>query len=167
MDSWQEKQNNADDSANTKVTNNDEMVETSIRDDEQTETLDLDYEQRAEDGKMRSETPKKDNDLPGVQLATDDLNGHHEQMQEIKLDWQAQCHPVQISLPPRSVYLWSDHTVPVGGSTEGGLSFEIPRFPPVPTFPLWFPEFFLLPLLGLHVVSSLRFIIWEEKRSKL
>ena len=68
------------------------MVETSNRDDEkQRETLDLDNEQRAEspkeDGKMRTETPEKDNDLPGVQLATDDLNGHHEQMQEIKLDW--------------------------------------------------------------------------------
>jgi len=88
--SWREKnkekQNNADDSANTKFTNNDEMVETSNRD----ETLDLDNEQRAESpkeaGKMRPETPEKDNDLPGVQLATDNLNGHHEQMQEIKLD---------------------------------------------------------------------------------
>jgi len=67
------------------------MVETSSREDEkQGETLDLDNEQRAEspkeDGKMRAETPEKDNDLPGVQLAMDNLNGHHEQMQEIKLD---------------------------------------------------------------------------------
>ncbi|XP_066361897.1 uncharacterized protein [Miscanthus floridulus] len=90
-DKNKEKQNNADDSANTKFTNNDEMVETSNRDDEkQRGTLDLDNEQRAESpkehGKMRTETPEKDNDLPGVQLATDDLNGHHEQMQEIKLD---------------------------------------------------------------------------------
>ncbi|AQK94343.1 Ypt/Rab-GAP domain of gyp1p superfamily protein [Zea mays] len=90
-DKNKEKPNNADDSTNTKSTNNDEMVETSNTNDEKhRETLDLNSEQRAEspkaDVKMRAETPEKDNDLPGVQLVTDDLNGHHEQMQEIKLD---------------------------------------------------------------------------------
>lgn len=67
------------------------MVETSNKDDDkQRETLELDNEQRAEspkeDGKMRAKTPEKDNELPEVQIASDDLNGHHEQMQEIKLD---------------------------------------------------------------------------------
>lgn len=91
MDSSQEKQNNADDSTNTKSSNNnDEMVETPIKDDEkQRETLELYSEQTAEspkDGKLRSDIPEKDNDLPGFPIATSDLNGHHQQMQEIKLD---------------------------------------------------------------------------------
>ncbi|KAL5662317.1 hypothetical protein ACJX0J_029442, partial [Zea mays] len=84
-DKNKEKPNNVEDSANTKFTNSDEMV-----DEKQMETLDLDNEQRAEstkeDGKMRAETPQKDDDLVRVQLTTDHLNGHHEQMQEIKLD---------------------------------------------------------------------------------
>jgi hypothetical protein len=111
MDSSQEKPNNVEDSANTKFTNSDEMVDEKQRetldldnedsantkftnsdemvDEKQRETLDLDNEQRSEstkeDGKMRTETPQKDDDLLRVQLTTDHLNGHHEQMQEIKL----------------------------------------------------------------------------------
>nr|CAB3464990.1 unnamed protein product [Digitaria exilis] len=90
-DKNKEKQSNADDSTNTKLSNNnDEMVESPIKDDEkQRETLEFDSEQTAEspkDGKLRSDTPEKDNDVPGFPIATTDLNGHHEQMQEIKLD---------------------------------------------------------------------------------
>nr|CAB3461232.1 unnamed protein product [Digitaria exilis] len=90
-DKNKEKQNNADDSTNMKLSNNnDEMVETPIKDDEkQRETLEFDSEQTAEspkDGKLRSDMPEKDNDVLGFPIATSDLNGHHEQMQEIKLD---------------------------------------------------------------------------------
>ncbi|PAN19059.1 hypothetical protein PAHAL_3G246700 [Panicum hallii] len=91
-DKNKEKQNNADDSTNTKFSNNnDETVEFSNKDDEkQRETLELDSEQTtestAEDGKLRAEMPEKDNELPGVEIATSNLNGQHEQMQEIKLD---------------------------------------------------------------------------------
>jgi len=93
-DKNKEKQNNADDSTNTKFSNNnDETVETSNKDDEkQRETLEIDSEQRTEsteeDGKLRAEMPEKDNELelPGVQIAMSNLNGQHEQMQEIKLD---------------------------------------------------------------------------------
>lgn len=92
MDWSQEKQNSADDSTNTKFSNsNDEIVESSNKDNEkQRETPELNYEQMAEsleeDGKLRAEMPEKDNELPGVQIVMSDLNGHHEQMQEIKLD---------------------------------------------------------------------------------
>jgi hypothetical protein len=91
-DKNKEKQNNADDSTNTKFSNNnDETVEFSNKDDEkQRETLELDSEQTTEstteDGKLRAEMPEKDNELPGVEIATSNLNGQHEQMQEIKLD---------------------------------------------------------------------------------
>ncbi|CAL4908616.1 unnamed protein product [Urochloa decumbens] len=91
-DKNKEKQNNADDSTNTKFSNNnDETVDITNKDDEkQRETLELDSEQTAEspeeDGRLRADMPEKDNELPGVQIATSDLNGHHEQMQEIKLD---------------------------------------------------------------------------------
>jgi len=92
MDSSQEKQNIADDYTNTKFNNNNnETVETSSKDDEkQRETLEIDSEQTTEsteeDGKLRAEMPEKDNEQPGVQIATSNLNGQHEQMQEIKLD---------------------------------------------------------------------------------
>ncbi|TKW26830.1 hypothetical protein SEVIR_3G217100v4 [Setaria viridis] len=91
-DKNKEKQNSADDSTNTKFSNsNDEMVETSNKDDEkQRETPELNVEQTAEspeeDGKLRAEMPNEDNELPGARIVTSDLNGHHEQMQEIKLD---------------------------------------------------------------------------------
>ncbi|KAG2618708.1 hypothetical protein PVAP13_3NG079757 [Panicum virgatum] len=91
-DKNKEKQNIADDYTNTKFNNNnDETVETSSKDDEkQRETLEIDSEQTTEsteeDGKLRAEMPEKDNELPGVQIATSNLNGQHEQMQEIKLD---------------------------------------------------------------------------------
>ncbi|KAL6841294.1 hypothetical protein ACP4OV_028812 [Aristida adscensionis] len=88
-----EKQNNADDSTNTLLSNNtnDQRVETSNKDDEkQGDETKLDNEQTAEspkeDGKHRAEMPEKDNDLPSVHIATSDTNGQHEQMQEIQLD---------------------------------------------------------------------------------
>ncbi|KAJ1263279.1 hypothetical protein BS78_09G171200 [Paspalum vaginatum] len=91
-DKNKEKQSSADDSINTKFSSNyDEIVESSNKEDEkQRETLELDHEQRAEspkeDDKPIAEAPGKDSELPGTQIATSDLNGHHEQMQEIKLD---------------------------------------------------------------------------------
>ncbi|XP_062231618.1 uncharacterized protein LOC133929049 [Phragmites australis] len=91
-DKNKEKQNNADDSTITKFnSNNDERVETSNKDDEkQRETLKPYNEQTEEspkeDGKLRAEMPEKDSELPRVQIATSDMNGDHEQLQEIKLD---------------------------------------------------------------------------------
>ncbi|GJN14646.1 hypothetical protein PR202_gb01497 [Eleusine coracana subsp. coracana] len=91
-DKNKEKQNNADDSTNTTLSNsnNDEMVETSNKDDDRkVETLKSDNEHRAEspkDSKLRVETPEKDAELPKVQIAASDMNGQHEQMQEIHLD---------------------------------------------------------------------------------
>jgi hypothetical protein len=87
----QEKQNTADDSTNTTLSNNnDEMVEISNKDgDRQIETLKPDNEQTAEspkDGKLRVETPEKDNETPKVQISASDMNGQHGQVQEIHLD---------------------------------------------------------------------------------
>jgi hypothetical protein len=39
-----------------------------------------------EDNKSRVEVPKEDSDLASVQVVANDMNGQHEQLQEIKLD---------------------------------------------------------------------------------
>ncbi|KAK3138539.1 hypothetical protein QOZ80_5AG0370250 [Eleusine coracana subsp. coracana] len=91
-DKNKEKQINADDSTNTTLSNsnNDEMIETSNKDDDRkVETLKSDNEHPAEspkDIKLRVETPEKDDELPKVQITASDMNGQHEQMQEIHLD---------------------------------------------------------------------------------
>jgi hypothetical protein len=87
----QEKQNNADEYTNiTSSNNNDEMVGKSNKgDDRQIETSKVDNEQTTQspkDGKLRVETPEKDNEPPKVEITAGDMNGQHEQMQEIHLD---------------------------------------------------------------------------------
>lgn len=92
MGSSQGKQNNADDCTSAKLTDTrDQREETPNKDDEkQGETPKLDGEQPVEspkgDDKLTAETPKKDNELPRVQIDTNDMNGQHEQLQEIQLD---------------------------------------------------------------------------------
>ncbi|TVU00704.1 hypothetical protein EJB05_53862 [Eragrostis curvula] len=91
-DKNKEKQINLDESTTIKLSNNDdEMVEISNKDDErQIETLKPDNEHTAEspkkDDKLRAETPEKHNEPSKVQIVASDMNGQHEQMQEIHLD---------------------------------------------------------------------------------
>ncbi|XP_006655389.1 uncharacterized protein LOC102715211 [Oryza brachyantha] len=87
--SWRDKnkgkQNNVDDSA--KLTDAHAQKEEITKNDEkQIEAPTLDVEEAVgspkEDDKLRVETPKEDSDL----ASTNDMNGQHEQLQEIQLD---------------------------------------------------------------------------------
>ncbi|KAF0923841.1 hypothetical protein E2562_007700 [Oryza meyeriana var. granulata] len=89
--SWRDKnkgkQNNVDDSSKLTDAHDQREETTNNNDEKQTETPKLDVEESIgspkEDDKFRIETPKEDSEA-SVQVV--DMNGQHEQMQEIQLD---------------------------------------------------------------------------------
>uniref|UniRef100_A0A0D3G8Q7 Rab-GAP TBC domain-containing protein n=2 Tax=Oryza TaxID=4527 RepID=A0A0D3G8Q7_9ORYZ len=93
--SWRDKnkgkQNNVDDSAKLTDAHDQREEITNNNDEKQVETPKLDVLEESmgspkEDNKSRVEVPKEDSDLASVQVVANDMNGQHEQLQEIKLD---------------------------------------------------------------------------------
>ncbi|KAM0923888.1 hypothetical protein ACQ4PT_005232 [Festuca glaucescens] len=95
--SWRDKskgkQNNTSDCTDAKLTDtHDQREETpNVDDDEkQGRTQKLESECTVEspkgNGKLMADTLKKDNELPRVHIIMNDMNGQHEQLQEIQLD---------------------------------------------------------------------------------
>ncbi|EAY98353.1 hypothetical protein OsI_20262 [Oryza sativa Indica Group] len=93
--SWRDKnkgkQNNVDDSAKLTDAHDQREEITNNKDEKQVETPKLDVLEESmgspkEDNKSRVEVPKEDSDLASVQVVANDMNGQHEQLQEIKLD---------------------------------------------------------------------------------
>uniref|UniRef100_A0ACD5TG65 Uncharacterized protein n=1 Tax=Avena sativa TaxID=4498 RepID=A0ACD5TG65_AVESA len=94
--SWRDKskgkENNAGDCIVAKLTDtHDQREETPNMDDEKqggTQKLESEWTVESLKGndKLMADTPKKDSQLPKVYTITNDMNGQHEQLQEIQLD---------------------------------------------------------------------------------
>jgi hypothetical protein len=90
---FQGKQNNVGDCTDAKLTDtHDQKEETPNMDDDEkqggTQKLESEWTVESPKGndKLMADTRKKDSELPKVYAITNDMNGQHEQLQEIQLD---------------------------------------------------------------------------------